>query len=334
MNELNLNKKNILVIGGSGFIGTPLIRRLVEDNYSVKNYDKKQSENYPNLTILGDINQRDLLTEQMKGIDIVYNLAAEHKDNVRPKSLYYKTNVEGAKSLVHAAQKNNVKTIVFVSTAAVYGLNKKCPSENSPLEPFNDYSKSKAQAEQIYNNWAKQGKDKILIIVRPTAIFGPGNQGNLYNLIKQIVKNKFLMIGSGNNKKSLAYIENVAEFLAEIIKIPFSPGIQIFNYTDKPDLTMNELVDIIYSELGKKKPQINLPYSIGFLGGLFFDLLSKITAKTFVISRIRIKKFCASTTFSSERLSKIGFIPPYSLKQGLKETIKSIVNSEGDKIKC
>lgn len=319
--DFNNSKKNILVIGGSGFIGTPLIKRLLNAGYSVKNYDKKQSKDYPNLTILGDVNDRDFLLEQMKNMDIIYNLAAEHKDNVRPKSLYYKVNVDGARNVVYAAQKNNIKTIIFTSTVAVYGLNKKHPSEDSPLEPFNDYSKSKRQAEEIYNNWVREDKDRTLIIIRPTAIFGEENQGNVYNLIKQIVNDRFIMVGSGNNKKSLAYIENLAEFLIETLKLP--QGKHIFNYADKPDMTMNELIDTIYSELGKKKPKINLPYSIGILGGLFFDLISKISGKTFPISAIRIKKFCASTVFPTKQLSKIGFTPPYTLKEGLKKIIKN-----------
>lgn len=319
--DFNNSKKNILVIGGSGFIGTSLIKKLLNAGYSVKNYDKKQSKDYPNLTILGDVNDRDFLLEQMKNRDIIYNLAAEHRDNVQPKSLYYKVNVDGARNVIYAAQKNNIKTIIFTSTVAVYGLNKKNPSEDDLLEPFNDYSKSKRRAEQIYNNWAKENKDRTLIIIRPTAIFGEGNQGNAHNLIKQIANDRFIMIGSGNNKKSLAYIENLAEFLIEILKLP--QGKHIFNYADKPDMTMNELVNTIYSELGKKKPKINLPYSVGILGGLFFDLISKISGKTFPISAIRIKKFCASTVFSTKQLSKIGFVPPYTLKQGLKKIIKN-----------
>lgn len=321
---LNSNKKNILIIGGSGFIGTPLIKRLLDAGYSVKNYDKKPNKNYPNLTILGDINNKDFLTAQMKGIDIVYNLAAEHRDDVKPKSLYYKTNVDGAYSLIYAAEKNNINTIIFTSSVAVYGLNKKSPSENSSVDPFNDYAKSKYQAEQIYTNWAKQNKNRILIIIRTTTVFGEGNQGNIYNLIEHIINNRFIMIGTGTNKKSLAYVENVAEFLLKIIESPLAPGLHLFNYTDKPDLTMNELINIIYSELEKKKPKIKIPYIIGFFAGLFLDLISKITGKTFKINLIRIKKFCASTQFSTEQLSKIRFIPPYTLEQGLKRTIKSI----------
>ncbi|MDI6785874.1 MAG: NAD(P)-dependent oxidoreductase [bacterium] len=128
---------NILVIGGSGFIGTRLIERLLKAGYTVRNYDKNQSETYPNLTFIGDVRDKENLSEQAKEIDVIYNLAAEHQDNVQPVSLYYDVNVKGAENVVYAAKKNEIRTIIFTSTVALYGLNKGIPSEDNLIEPFN-----------------------------------------------------------------------------------------------------------------------------------------------------------------------------------------------------
>jgi nucleoside-diphosphate-sugar epimerase len=312
-------KKSILVIGGSGFIGSRLIERLLEAGYTVKNYDKNQSSVYPDLTFIGDVRDIDSLEKQAKGMDIIYNLAAEHRDNVRPHSLYYEVNVKGAKNVVYVAEKNDIKTIIFTSTVALYGLNKGIPSEDSTIEPFNGYGKSKYQAEEIFKNWANKRNERTLVIIRPVVIFGERNRGNVYNLMQQIAKGKFVMVGSGKNKKSMGYVENIAQFLVDVANLP--SGQHIFNYADKPDLTVNELVEIIHKELGKSF-KFRLPYLIGLFGGIFMDIISKITGKTFPISSIRVKKFCASTEVSTEKLEEFNFTPPYSLKEALKRTIR------------
>lgn len=73
-------------------------------------------------------------------------------------------------------------------------------------------------------------------------VFGEQNRGNVYNLLRQIASGKFIMIGSGQNRKSMAYVENVAAFIEHALG--FGPGVHIYNYIDKPDFDMNTLVAI------------------------------------------------------------------------------------------
>ena len=320
----------ILLIGGCGFVGVNLARELINQCYKVKIFDKRkiQDINFDNefiteSLILGDIRNKQELNEALNDINVIFHLAAEHRDDVRPVSLYYDVNVRGARNIVNVAEANNIKKIIFTSTVAVYGLNQPNATESSPLQPFNDYSKSKVEAEKIFIEWAQKGKGRSLVIVRPVVIFGEGNKGNVYNLIKQIANNKFIMVGSGRNKKSMAYVRNFVKFLIEVLKL--KEGIHIFNYADKPDLSMNELVGIIRRELGKNKDSsIRLPYYIGLAGGYFFDLISIITKRTYPISNIRIKKFCANTTVSTKALELINFKPTYTLEEGLRKMIREI----------
>ena len=131
----------ILVTGGSGFIGTNLVADLLKAGHSVSIYDKEINKTYPDLCVVADIRDRERLTEALQGMDAVYHLAAAHRDDVRPVSLYYEVNVGGAENLVYAAEKNNVKKIIFTSSVAIYGLNANEPDEESPIKPFNDDSK-------------------------------------------------------------------------------------------------------------------------------------------------------------------------------------------------
>ena len=104
--------------------------------------------------------------------------------------------------------------LVFTSSVAVYGFAAPDTDEKGPLHPFNDYGRTKMEAEEVYQEWLKGGTGRMLTIVRPTVVFGPRNRGNVYNLLRQMASGRFAMVGSGKNVKSMAFVENVASFLA------------------------------------------------------------------------------------------------------------------------
>lgn len=311
----------ITIIGGSGFIGTRLSDQLTKENIEFKIVDIAKSEKYPEKWVFGDVTKPESLLEPLKNSSVIINLAAQHKDNVHPISLYYEVNVDGAKNVCNVAEQLNIKHIVFTSSVAVYGFVEKETGEDGEFHPFNDYGKSKLEAEHQYEAWHKKDASNTLVVIRPTVVFGEGNRGNVYNLFRQIASGKFLMVGSGNNKKSMAYVENIAAFLKFATKI--ESGHHIFNYIDKPDFTMNELTDIIYTALDKQHTHIKVPYIIGLLGGYCFDVLSKVTGKEFPVSSIRIKKFCARTQFKSNSITNTDFKAPVTLEQGIANTVKN-----------
>nr|AEP25483.1 putative undecaprenol-pyrophosphate-N-acetyl-glucosamine epimerase [Yersinia pseudotuberculosis]AEP25503.1 putative undecaprenol-pyrophosphate-N-acetyl-glucosamine epimerase [Yersinia pseudotuberculosis] len=309
----------VAIIGGSGFIGTNLARLFSKENIEFTILDKKKSAEYPNLWKYCDVTEYDTLLSALPDHDVIINLAAEHKDNVRPTSLYYTVNVDGARNLCEAADFLNIKNIVFTSSVAVYGFVEKDTDESGEYAPFNHYGKSKLEAEKIYDAWFNTSSDKKLVTIRPTVVFGVGNRGNVYNLFKQIVSGNFLMIGRGDNEKSMAYVENIADFLVRTVTFP--AGYHLINYVDKPDFTMNELSTVIYTCLKRKNKIIRVPYFFGVCAGYFFDFLAKISGRELPISSIRIKKFCAKTQFSSKNIGAYDFSAPYSLQDAVEKTI-------------
>ena len=312
---------NITVTGGSGFIGTNLVTDLLKEGHNVTIYDKLKSETYPDLCIVGDVRDKEKLTRSMQGVDTVYHLAAEHRDDVQPISLYYEVNVGGAENMVFALKQNNIKKLIYTSTVAVYGLNSGKVNEDSPVKPFNDYGKSKYNAENIFSKWANSDNTNCLITVRPTVIFGEKNRGNVYNLFQQLSSGKFIMVGKGINRKSMGYVLNLTSFLVTLLES--APGNFIYNYADKPDLCMNELIDIFHNTIGKnQRIHLTIPYTIGLVGGYSYDILARLTGKAYAISSIRIKKFCADTVIHTDMLQKTDFVPPYTLAEGLRRMIK------------
>jgi len=319
----------IFIFGGSGFIGTVLERKLSKNNAGFKNIDKQPSKEFQQFTQIGDVrNEQEIenLIRQETINDFVVLLAAEHRDDVSPASLYYDVNVAGTKNVLAAMEKQKINKIIFTSSVAIYGLNKENPSEEHPADPFNHYGKSKWEAEEVLREWYHQApSERTLVIIRPTVVFGPGNRGNVFNLLKQIASGKFMMIGKGNNKKSMAYVENIAGFIKYCIDQNVT-GYHVYNYADKPDLSMNELIKVAEQALTKKLPPIRIPYWAGYLGGVSFDILSKITRRKFPISAVRIKKFCATTQFDNKGVVKSGYKPEFTLQEGLAETLSSINN--------
>ena len=161
----------ILVIGGSGFVGSSLLSRL--NLIEFKNLDKNQSPFFKNNTIIHDIRDVSNLDIYFKGVTQVVLLAAEHRDDVSPTSLYYDVNEKGTQNVLDAMDKHGVKNLIFTSSVAVYGLNKNNPNESIKIDPFNHYGKSKWKAEQVINNWyVKNPIKKSITILRPTVIFG------------------------------------------------------------------------------------------------------------------------------------------------------------------
>ncbi len=309
----------IALIGGAGFIGTRLSKRLEKKNLDHTIYDIDKSITSKNFVHL-DIEDKESLSS-IKYNDVIINLAAVHRDDVRPISRYDDVNVKGAVKLCKAASKYNINKIVFTSSVAIYGFAPEDTDENGEPNYFNDYGRTKYLAEQIFKNWQKEDKEnRSLVIVRPTVVFGEGNRGNVYNLLNQIASGKFLMVGKGKNKKSMAYIENIAAFLEH--SLSFGNGLHIYNYIDKPDFDMNNLVSLVRNKLfGKNNVGIRLPSFLGITIGYISDFITKITGKTLPVSSIRIKKFLSTTQFSSS-ISKTNFVAPVSLAEGLDRTIQ------------
>jgi nucleoside-diphosphate-sugar epimerase len=310
----------VLVVGGSGFIGTRLVAVLLERGHEVTNFDSAPSRTTPTHHVSGDVRDAAALTTAAAGHDAIINLAAAHRDDVQPLSLYTEINVDGARAVSEAATATGIERIVFTSTVAIYGLDKVNPTEDFEPDPFNEYGRTKLEAEKVFTAWATAGPTRSLAIVRPSVVFGEGNRGNVHTLAAQVASGRFIQVGDGSNRKSMSYVGNIVEFLANCLDSP--AGIRITNFADKPDLSTSELVALLRETLGRTRgASIRLPLSIGVFAGHCFDLLGKISGKQFAISAIRMRKFAAETTVGTDLLAATGFQPRYTLKESLVRTL-------------
>jgi len=313
-----MKKNKIAIVGGAGFLGSRLADRFKKGGKDFNRYDIDLCNMSEEISYL-NVEEQDSLT-QLKKTSVIINLAAVHRDDVRPLSRYDDVNVLGAKNICNAARMHRINKIIFTSSVAIYGFSPAGTDESGEPNYFNDYGRTKYLAEQVYQQWqAEDEKNRTLVIVRPTVIFGEGNRGNVYNLLKQISSRKFVMFGDGKNRKSMAYVENVAAFIE--YSLTFQSGLHVHNYIDKPDFDMNSLISIARRTLfGKDNVGLRLPKYLGIAIGMFADLIAGVSGKTLPVSSIRVKKFMATTQFSSS-VGSTGFVAPVSLEDGLARTL-------------
>lgn len=320
---------SLIIIGGSGFIGSRLCYFFLKDQKKFYIYDKVVNPLFLENTIVSDVCNFNSLESIPSNSELIINLAAVHSDDVNPTSLYYDVNVRGAENICKIARLKNINKIIFTSSVAVYGFAPIGTTEFGDIAPFNDYGHSKFEAECVFKEWQLEAPEtRTLVIIRPTVVFGENNRGNVYKLLRQISTRFFVMIGNGNNRKSIAYVDNVASFIQHCIS--FSPGIHIYNYADKPDMSMNQLVFFVKKNLNlSTKYQFKIPIFIGFLIGFLFDILSLILKRKFSISSIRVKKFCSNSVYASNN-SKNGFLPPINLEDAIIKTINYEFSKKND----
>jgi nucleoside-diphosphate-sugar epimerase len=312
----------ISIVGGSGFIGTRLCHRLEQSSStSFIVVDKVRGSVFTSRTRIADVRSTDALRAAIVDKSVLVNLAAEHRDDVTPRSLYDDVNVQGARNLCEVARQKDITTIVFTSSVAVYGFARPGTDETGAIDPFNDYGRSKYEAEKVFTTWqAESPAERTLVILRPTVVFGERNRGNVYNLLRQIASGRFVMVGSGENRKSMAYVENVAAFLE--FALTFRPGLHIYNFIDKPDFTMNSLVEMVREIMGQEdRSAFRLPLAVGYSIGKVFDAVAAVSGRKLAVSSVRVRKFAANTVFDSS-IGATGFVSPVALSEALKRTVR------------
>lgn len=309
----------ILTIGNSGFIGAFLTKKLYEEGHEMAGLDKNMPGTKESLSsfVLGNILNPEDIIKAAKGVGLIINLAAEHRDFGIAREDYFKVNAEGTKNVLRCADELGIKKFIFYSTVGVYGDNKDSSTENFPFNPTNTYGESKAAAEKEVLKWAKQDASREVAIIRPAVIFGPRNYANVYNLMNTIYKKRFVFTGKSENIKSIAYVENLVNATIFLLK-RLKPGVEVYNYSDYPQMATKDIAKTIAYRLSCRLPRIKLPLWFAVTAAGVFDLLAKVTGYNFPITAYRIKKFNTSTEHSSDKIRAAGYEQKITISEGFR----------------
>jgi nucleoside-diphosphate-sugar epimerase len=314
----------LLLTGSSGYIGSRLLPHLKAQGHSVVGVDRvPDTSSLLDDFIEGDLTEPAVAKAAVEGIDMVLHLAAAKGDWGIFADEFYRDNVEVTRVLLQAGRKRRIKNWIFYSTVATMGPSEVPIDETAPLSPVIPYGASKAEAEKSFLQLVEEDSDARIVIIRPSAVFGPDNpeSTNIYRLIEAIYRNRFVMIGDGNNVKTTSYIENLIAATLFLMN-RMRPGVQTYIYVDETALTTGELVKRIYGLLEKKQPRWRLPLSLTRPFAYLGDLVATLTGIDLPITAARVEKFCTSTNFDARAIRRLGFHQPVTNEEALQKTVR------------
>lgn len=289
-----MKNKNILITGGRGFIGSRLASVLSKDN-NLEMFDIKDGK---------DIGNFDLLKKELKGIDVIFHFAGliSVEESIRKPLDYIENNIIGSYNLLRAASENNVKKVVFASSAAVYGDYPENPKkEDMPLIPKSPYAFSKVTVERFMERI--NNSELNTVSLRFFNIYGPEQNVNsayaavIPIFIKKALNNEDLIIyGDGNQTRDFIYIDDIIKACI----LAGEKGSGIINIGSGTPVSVNEIAKLII-ELTNSKSKIR---HVENRAGDIVHSLSDI----------------------SRAKNLLGFEPKYDIRTGLKKTIEWFKN--------
>lgn len=319
--------KNVLVTGANGFIGQQLIRKLISNGVKINAFirNSKRLQEF-NITIFeGEILNTTAMKKALKGTDAVFHLIAkthDFSDSENNTKEYFKINVEGTRNLLNACIGSDVKHFVYFSSIkAIAEESKDILNEDIIPNPTTPYGQTKLIAEKLVAEYGSEYSFKTTSIRLPL-VYGPGNKGNIYKMIEAIERGRFIMIGRGENMRSMVYVGNVVDAALAVVEKQQTNN-EVYIVTDKINYTVKELYEVICNGLGKKPLSFYIPISIANGLAKIGDIGGHIIKKPLSFNSEVLRKLTSSLTFSSQKIQdEIGFEPKYNLYNTINETIK------------
>ena len=337
LNIQNLNKitylftmANILVTGGTGFIGVPLVKKLHQLGHNLKLLVRESSNTAPfkelsNIEyVTGDVQDISSLEKAVDNIDIIYHLAATTQIWAKDKSIFEEINIKGPENIAEVALEKRIILIFISSFFAIgpYNCGEDIPDFETyerNIDYFIDYEKSKSEGTKIIRKYKEKGLKTIIFY--PGFVYGPGDLNFYGKLTIDIILGKLLGIPKTSvSKFSMAYVYDIIEPMANVISRDDLIGEEYF--LGGESATTIEYLNLIAEFAGVKKPR-----QFPLLFALFYGRLCEIRAKLSknripYITRPLMKMATYDWAYSSQKtIDDLGYkITPF--REGLEDTIK------------
>jgi nucleoside-diphosphate-sugar epimerase len=330
----SLKQRFVLVTGGTGFIGSRLVHRLVEIGARVRVLIRPGSDLKSLRSVadrlelyLGDLGAAESLDAAVNGIDTVFHLGAATREGWEQAE---RASVLGTGSLLKKARRCGVQCFVYVSSMAVYDYGKMrrgaIVDENAPLElhPYlrNAYARSKCQAETLARSYL-HARDMSLTIVRPGAVYGPGGPAHIPPTIRPIGGNVALAIGGGRRQVPLLHVDDLIDALLRIAVAPIAAG-KIYNVVSDMPVTEADYISAYSQARGKQVFLISLPSWPFFAMAQLFDFVQRSTGHNPQSDFCRaLRRVTTPVLFSSAAIQKeIGWRVQTGMKDGIQTTLE------------
>ena len=326
-----------LVTGAAGFIGSHLVESLIADGIAVRSFvradrDIRSIANLGTEIVYGDVRDFESLRESVKGVDIVYHLAAVSRFDLNVSSDEYNvTNVTGTGNVLEACREARVRKVIHTSTIEAVGpsRNGKALTEETKPLPRNIYGKTKLAGEEVVKKFhADYGMDTV--IVRPPMTYGPRDPVLFQRLFKMISKGYYPVVGKAKTLTEFCYVKNQVSG----IRLAAEKGRagETYFISDERSYSIEEIIRRIAGELGVNIKIVHLSIPQAYAIGFSLEILSKIFRfYPFVIKETGRPPFSRKTVDWTSKSSlfcdiskakrDLGYSAPYSLGEGIRETI-------------
>jgi nucleoside-diphosphate-sugar epimerase len=314
----------VLVTGGTGFTGTALVQRLLEDGHSVVALDYKAGLQSDALrsrgaeVVIGSVTDRDAVARSMKGVELVFHLAAAFRELNVANSFYDEVNVGGTRVVLDAARSEGVRKFVYCSTCGVHGNVDHPPAaENAPIQPADYYQRTKYEAEPLVK---REAGHMETVILRPAAIYGPGDPERFFMIFKRVSRGTFPMFGNGQTLYHPLYIDNLVD--AFMLCMPAGVGNgREYLIADERYYPIEEIVRAVARAIDVP---IRIPHYPVWPVVALGHVVEKICKPLGVIPPIfprRVDWYRQNRAFDIGRAKReLGYLPRVELEDGLRRT--------------
>jgi nucleoside-diphosphate-sugar epimerase len=315
-----------LVTGGTGFVGSHLVRRLLSRGHQVTSLDKNpglfdgELRSLGATLLSGSVTDAQAVNRAVASCEVVYHLASPFGDILQPDAAYWDIEVIGTRNVLEAAKRHRVKRVVHCSTQGVHGSLVQTPGdENSPLAPRDYYCYCKVEGELVCQQFINDGLD--IVIVRPTSVYGPGDVRGWLKLYRMVAKGWFPMIGKGDTLNHPVYVENLVDILELAATVPEARG-RAYLAGDEHPVTLTELVHAVASAVGTSVRVVRWPwYSLALAVAEAVERVAKAAGIRPPVFRRRLSWYKTNRAFRIDRAKQeLGYRPRISLREGLSRT--------------
>jgi len=259
------------VTGGSGFIGSHIVDKLVEHRYTVRVFDERKPLRDDVEWLKGDLlNENDIL-EACKDVEFVYHLAAVADVNIAIShpTLCLQVNEIGTLNLLNAASAMEVQRVILASTTWVYGKTEGVVDENTPLPPPDHiYTKTKIGQEHLFIAWHMH-TGLPFTILRYDIPYGPRMRTNMAIAIfvkKAMQKEPITIFGDGNQGRCFIYVEDLAG--GSVAALQPNARNQVFNLAGTEFVTINKIIEDLRKNFRELKVEHSPPRPHDFKGAV------------------------------------------------------------------
>ena len=315
----------ILVTGGTGFTGKALVKRLLGLGHEVVALDSKEGLKTQEIrdwgaeVILGSVTDKEVVRRAVKDAEIVHHVAAAFREMNVPDRHYYEVNVLGTRNVLEAALEAGVRKLVYCSTCGVHGNIDHPPGgEDAPIQPADYYQRTKYEAEPIVREYCGRGLPTV--ILRPAAIYGPGDPERFGLIFRRVARGTFPMFGSGRTYYHPLYIDSLVD--AFVLAMEEGKGVgEAYLIADEQYLEIKDLVQRVAKALNVNVKISHYPITPILVAGHLCEAVCKPFGVAPPIFPRRVDWYRQNRAFRIDKAKReLGYLPKVDIDEGLRRT--------------